>query len=192
MGYVSSRQPAELPAEERSRRIRRRTVQGAVVGGLAGVVAAPVGAVSLVPPELLASLGWLGLPVVVACGGLGTWLGVMAGRESGARDAGLEPGETVLSQYGVRPPVVDGRPTEPSDDRFALRVTDCGLQLWDGTRRLWSHPWSEVRLSTVKGSLLLVHHGDQEIAELLAVPEGAGWDALLLGAQRLRAQAHRR
>ncbi|MFF8835354.1 hypothetical protein [Streptomyces sp. NPDC015130] len=66
-------------------------------------------------------------------------------------------------------------------------MTDRSLQLWDGSVRLWRHPRSEVRLTTVERSLLLVHHGDREIAELLPMAEANGWDALTLGARRLRA-----
>ncbi|MEU7074962.1 hypothetical protein AB0B30_33340 [Streptomyces narbonensis] len=184
------------PAVGEGRRlIRRRVVRGAVVGGAVGAVWPLGGVIGLVPPELVEPFErwwWLGVSVLLGCSAVGTWIGMQVGRTDGIREAALEPGEAVLSAYAVRPPVVDGRPTRPTElDRFELRLTNRGLQLWDGPGRLWSHPWSEVRLTTVKGSLLLVHHGDQEIAELLPVPETIGWDALLLGARRMRAASAR-
>ncbi|WP_051844962.1 hypothetical protein [Streptomyces globisporus] len=186
----------EPTADERRRLIRRRTVRGAVGGGILGVVGPVVATAAYVPRELVELLRrfewswWPGGFAVVVCGVLGTWSGMRFGRVNGVREAALEPGETVLSAYAVRPPVVDGRPTRSTDtDRFELRVTDRGLQLWDGPDRLWSRPWSEVRLTAAGGGLLLVHHRDRTVAELLPVPGTIGWDALLLGAQRLRARS---
>jgi hypothetical protein len=176
--------------------IRRRAVRGAVGGGITGAVAPVAATVAYFPYGLVELLGryewaWgLGGLVVLACGVLGTWSGARIGRVNGVREVALERGETVLSAYAVRPPLVDGRPSKPTDaHRFELRVTSRGLQLWDGSDRLWSHPWSEVRLTTADGGLLLVHHGDRTIAELWPVPETIGWDAVLLGAQRLRARS---
>lgn len=178
-----------LTEDEKRRRVRRSAVRGGLAGGACGAVFPFVSSVSLGFAWLFDHLASAGAPVAGLCCAAGVWLGVVAGRRYGVRDAALERGETVLSDYDVRPPMVDGRPTKPSDaDRWLLRVTDRNLQFWDGEDRLWSHPWSEVRLTTVKGSLLLVHHGDQVVAELLPVPETVGWDALLLGSRRLRAR----
>ncbi|MER5311346.1 hypothetical protein ABT034_26555 [Streptomyces sp. NPDC002773] len=192
MSYTGSRNVMKLTITEteKRRRIRRRTVTGACIGGLFGAPAPFLAAATFEIGWLFDHLGTAGVAAVALSGAVGVWLGATAGRTEGVRDAALGRGETTLSQYDVRPPVVDGRPTRPSDvGRFHLRMTDRNLQFWEGTDLLWSHPWSEVRLSTVKGNLLLVHHGDREIAELLPVPETMGWDTLLLGAQRLRARS---
>ncbi len=197
MAYEDSRRTAD-PTADQEELIRRRAVRGAVGGGIIGTVAPVALTASYFPREAIELLwrfewSWgLGGLVVLACGALGTWSGVRAGRINGVREVALEPGETVLSAYAVRPPVVDGRPTKPTDTaRFELRVTDRSLQLWDGPDRLWRHPWPGVRLTTVDDSLLLVQHGDRTIAELLPASSGVigAWDALLLGAQRLRARS---
>ncbi|MFF8376137.1 hypothetical protein ACF07V_08425 [Streptomyces sp. NPDC015661] len=198
MAHNGSRQTAGTTADERERLIRRRTVRGAVGGGIGGVVAPVILTAAYVPHGAVKLLlesawsWWLGGCALLALGVLGTWGGMRSGRVTGVREVALAPGETVLSTYDVRPPVVDGRPSRPTDTgRFALRVTNRGLQLWDGADRLWSHPWSEVLLTEAEGSLLLVRHADRTIAELLPIPETIGcWDALLLGAQRLRARSH--
>ncbi|WP_225798865.1 hypothetical protein [Streptomyces sp. NK15101] len=79
---------------------------------------------------------------------------------TGARDAALESGEVLPGEYAVRPPVVDGRPGRPLEEsRFALRLTGRGLQFRHGADRIRSHIWSEVRLTPVKQTLLLVHQG---------------------------------
>ncbi|MCZ0982336.1 hypothetical protein O1L60_34980 [Streptomyces diastatochromogenes] len=196
MAYVNSRQVTG-PTADQERLIHRRAVRGAVGGGIIGMLAPAALTFSYFPSgviELLWRSGWswaLGGLAVLACGALGTWSGARLGRINGVREGALEAGEAVLSLYSVRPPVVDGRPTKPADaTRFELRVTDRSLQLWDGPDQLWRHPWSELRLTEADDGLLLVHHGDRAIAELLL---GSGevvgpWDALLLGAQRLRAR----
>ena len=191
MKDVDSRSVTKLTVaeDEKRRRVRRSTVWGGLVGGVAGAAAPFLTTLSLESGWLFEHLASVGAPVAGLCCAVGVWLGVQGGRTYGSRNAALERGETVLSEYAVRPPVVDGRPTKPSEvDRWGLRVTDRHLQLWDGRDRLWSHPWHEIRLTTVKGGLLLVHRGDQVVAELLPVPETVGWDALLLGARRLRAR----
>ncbi|MBT1188339.1 hypothetical protein HET69_31275 [Streptomyces sp. CJ_13] len=132
---------------------------------------------------------WIVGPVAVLAGVIGAFAGARAGWMEGVREEALEPGEVVLSAYPVRPLFEDGRATGPSDSaRFELRVTTLGLQLWEGTGRLWSHPWRAVRL-TAEGDFVLVHHGDREIAELLVDTFDGSPDELLLGAERLRARA---
>ncbi|ALO12863.1 Putative secreted protein [Streptomyces venezuelae] len=182
-----------LTEDEKRLRIRRSTVGGGILGGVVGAAAPFVTSASLGIAWLFEHLASAGaLTAALSCA-VGVWLGVRGGRTHGSRNAALERGETVLSEYAVRPPVVDGRATKPSEvDRWELRVTDRHLQLWDARDRLWSHPWHEIRLTTVKGGLLLVHRPDQVVAELLPVPESIGWDALLLGARRLQGRSRDR
>ncbi|MEW1639682.1 hypothetical protein AB0469_37190 [Streptomyces sp. NPDC093801] len=72
--------------------------------------------------------------------------------------------------------------------RYELRFTTRGLQLWDRSDQLWSHPWRTVRL-VAEGDLVLVHHQDQLIAELLVDTVDGSPTGLLLGAARLHTRA---
>lgn len=167
-------------------RVRRGAVVGGVTGAVLGAVLVGYGlmqAVRFVPVDLLRVLA---APAALVGAAVGGWIGARWGRESGLRDSTLDAREIAISGYGVLPLVVDGRPARKSDaDRFDLRVTTRRLQLWDRSECLWDHPWSEIRLTTVKRETLVVLHDDRPIAELRHPYHVAeGWDALMLGAKR--------
>lgn len=107
----------------------------------------------------------------------------------GVREVALEPGEIVLSAYAVCPLAWNGQVTRDYDyERFELRVTNRGLQLWEQAEQVWGHPWRTLRL-TAERELVLVHHGEDVIAELFVRTLDGSPDELLLAADRLIARA---
>ncbi|WP_407837880.1 hypothetical protein ACE1OC_18205 [Streptomyces sp. DSM 116496] len=173
-------------AAVRGRRIRRSVIFGScATGGLFAVkisVAAFAAAFSWEVTALLAAVFGAG----------GAWAGARLGRVDGVREVALEPGETVLSAFAVRPLLWEGRPTGHYDtERFELRVTTRGLQLWEQAEQLWNHPWGSLRL-TADQDVVLVHHEERLIAELLVDTLDGSPDGLILAAERMRARARHR
>ncbi|WP_433545576.1 hypothetical protein ACQPZG_10730 [Streptomyces sp. CA-294286] len=149
------------------RRPTRASVTGAVVAALVAT------------PAVVAFGGKAGLPwwavgaaaLVTAC--LAGWTGARIGRRQSVRDAVLEPGETVIGTYAVRPPyTLHTPPAAHEGPQYELLLTTHGLQLWERAALLWRHPWSELRVTT-DGPRLRVHHHGQEAGVLLLQRAGA-------------------
>ncbi|MFF1408706.1 hypothetical protein ACFVX6_02735 [Streptomyces sp. NPDC058289] len=175
-------------ADARGRRIRRSAVFGACAMG--GLFAAKISLASFA-----ASFSWeLTAVLAVAFGVLGACAGARLGRVDGVREVALEPGEIVLSAFAVRPLMWEGRPTRHHDiERFELRVTTRGLQLWDRSDQLWNHPWGSLRLTADEQGVVLVHHEEQLIEELrVDTPLEGSPAGLILAAERMRARARHR
>lgn len=150
---------------------RRATVTGALVGALLGAVLGLVGLARLGAPwwALLAVLG-------VAAGGAST--GAAIGRRRDVRDAALEPGETVLGTYTVRPPYTEHTPPDlQQGPQYQVRVTTLSIQLWERSALVWRHPWPELRV-VADGPRLRLHRGADEAGTLLLEQPGAGHEVL--------------
>ncbi|MFJ8017907.1 hypothetical protein [Streptomyces sp. NPDC096339] len=150
------------------RGVRRAGLVGGSVTALCATVASvAAGAKAGLP-------WWAVVAAALPTGALAGWAGARAGRRDGVKEAALEPGETLLGAYAVRPPTA--RLAPPSgfaageEPRFQLRMTTRGLQLWECSV-LWRHPWPELRV-TVDGPRLRVHHQGREVGVMLVDPPG--------------------
>ncbi|KUO16172.1 hypothetical protein AQJ91_37790 [Streptomyces dysideae] len=105
---------------------------------------------------------WAMAAVCVPTAGLAAWTGVRIGRRRGIRDQALEPGETVLGTYTVRPPYAEHTPPDlHQGPQYQLLVTTHGVQMWERSVLLWRHPWPELRV-LVDGPRLRLHHEGRE------------------------------
>ncbi|MEU6865642.1 hypothetical protein ABZ924_20675 [Streptomyces sp. NPDC046876] len=172
----------------RRRRLRRGTVWGGIAGALGSVPIAIEG------PEYMP--WWLSMTLSLAVGLMAGLGGAMAARRSGikaeVRRDTLRPGEMELNSYRVKP-IPEGAPVPPplkEDDytSYSLTTTTRQLQLWEfGYVPQWSHPWSELRLST-EGHVLVVIGPEgllgRFVLQRMIVPE-----ELVLTSNRLRARS---
>ncbi|MFB7113064.1 hypothetical protein [Streptomyces sp. NPDC056190] len=131
---------------------------------------------------------WLVVPVALVGGAVAGWRAARAGRVTRIRDEAIGHRELLLSAYEVRSPYDMSAPTSQYDAaRFELRVTNRGLQMWDGTTQVWSHPWRTLRL-TAEGKVLVIYHEGETIGRMLVrTPDGSPCE-LLLAARRLQAR----
>ncbi|MFF7472591.1 hypothetical protein [Streptomyces sp. NPDC008092] len=149
------------------RRVRRATVIGACLTGLVG------GGGFFVQGYTAHFPGWFFWPIAVPTVGLFTWAGARLGRESQIRTETLEPGETVLGTYTVKPSFAPPRePTTYESPAYQLRLTSRHLQLWQQANLLWTYPWSDLRLVT-DGPLLRIYRQSQEAGVLTLERPGA-------------------
>ncbi|MFB7263776.1 hypothetical protein ACFCXH_16700 [Streptomyces nojiriensis] len=150
----------------------------------AGAVAALVGAAGVVTLGVKAGLPWWVLVAAAAVtAGLAGWSGARIALREDARDAILEPGENVVGTYTVRPPFTEHTPPSPHEGpRYQLRVTSCGMQMWERSVLLWRHPWPELRVMT-DGPRLRVHHQGQEAGTMLLEPPGAVQEVRLVASR---------
>ncbi|MEV0170586.1 hypothetical protein AB0I00_05600 [Streptomyces sp. NPDC050803] len=156
--------------DSRNRRVRRAALTGA--GALLGGGIALGGLLKLHAPWWVLTAG------VLVFVGLGAWTGTSIGRRRGLRDAELEPGETVLGTYTVRPPYTEHLPPDlHSGPQYQVRVTTLGIQLWERSVLLWRHPWPELRV-VVDGPRLRLHRDGQEAGTLLLEPPGGAREVL--------------
>ncbi|MFG3133941.1 hypothetical protein [Streptomyces tendae] len=151
---------------------RSESLRGSALVGAAGTAFLPVVAVVVAGAE--AALPWWAVtgPAVLTAG-LAGWAGVRISRRRDVRRAALEPGETVLGTYTVRPPYREHTPPAAHEGpQYQLVVTSLGLQLWERSALLWRHPWPELRV-LVDGARLRVHHEGRETGHMLLEPPGA-------------------
>ncbi|WP_370410150.1 hypothetical protein [Streptomyces fradiae] len=176
--------------EERSRRIRR-------AGILGGVIGAGVGGVVMGAESLNAVAGgfpwWVVAPFAVAATAAGAWGGARLGREHRVRADSLEPGETVLNEYGVwhAPAPPPSRTTQAEHAPYQLRTTTRRMQLWEGSTLLWEHPYHGVVLEA-DGPRLRVLHGGVAIALLETSGHPEMPETVRLVASRIAARGYGR
>ncbi|MEV8126749.1 hypothetical protein AB0P07_22070 [Streptomyces sp. NPDC085944] len=158
-----------MSRDENGRTASRRR---SALTGAAATAVLPVTAVVLAGVE--AALPWWAIagPAALTTG-LAGWAGVRISRRRAVRREALEPGETVLGTYTVRPPYREHTPPAAHEGpRYQLVVTSRGLQLWERSALLWRHPWPELRV-LVDGPRLRVHHEGREAGHMLLEPPGA-------------------
>ncbi|MCZ7459340.1 hypothetical protein [Streptomyces sp. WMMC940] len=161
----------------RDQRIRRARLFGAVA-------MAVLAAVAMVGYGIRAALPWWAVATVaLLTAGLAGWTGAQIGRQRGIRNEVLEPGETVLGTYTVRPPYTEHTPPAAHEGpQYQLRVTTRCMEMWERSALLWRHPWPELRLIT-DGPRLRIHHEGREAGTMLLEQPGA--------AQEIRGVARR-
>ncbi|MFJ3903081.1 hypothetical protein [Streptomyces sp. NPDC090025] len=167
---------------QQARRVRR--IRLAMIGG--GAAGGALGAVQ-VHQTFGALLPWWALgPLLVGATVLGGALGACYGREARIRKDSLEPTETVLWSFPVRPaPPPPRRPAlTPDPDTCDLRATTRHLQLWQGAELLWSHPYAALALDP-RPTALLVHHQGALIGELVWTSPTGMPEEVRLGLARL-------
>ncbi|AWI31211.1 hypothetical protein E3E14_25065 [Streptomyces sp. ICN441] len=116
---------------------------------------------------------WAVAAAALPTAGLGGWTGAQIGRQRGIRNEVLEPGETVLDTYTVRPPYTEHTPPAAHEGpQYQLRVTTRSLEMWERSALLWRHPWPELRLVMV-GPRLHIQHGGRDAGTMLLEQPGA-------------------
>ena len=158
-------------SQGRGGRIRRARLVGAVA------MALPASAAAVVGFGIEGGLPWwVVMAGTLAAAGFGGWAGAQIGRQRGIRNEVLEPGETVLGTYTVRPPYT--RHTPPSaheGPQYQLRMTTRHLEMWERAVLLWRHPLTELRLLT-EGPRLRIHHDGREAGTMLLEHPNAAHD----------------
>ncbi|MFG2812941.1 hypothetical protein [Streptomyces sp. NPDC048410] len=178
-----------MSADAARRRVRRRT-RGYAALGVASLT--PMALSLYEDASGLFGLWWgLGaLAVFAVVGGVQqARKGAETGRVDAVRDEGLEAGEYTLTDYKAFLPF-DRPKSSPwrEESPLMLRMTNLGLQHWDGDALRWSHPWADLRLA-VEDEVLLVHHDGRLIARFWVFTASGAADEILLAADRL--QGHR-
>ncbi|WFB05656.1 hypothetical protein LRS74_00475 [Streptomyces sp. LX-29] len=132
------------------------------------VLTALLGVVAVVGAGMKVDLPWWALAAVaLPTAGFAGWTGAQIGRRRGIRNEVLEPGETVVATYTVRPPYAEHAPPAAHEGpQYQLRVTTKSLEMWERSALLWRHPLSELRL-IADGPRLRVHHGEHEVGTML-------------------------
>ncbi|MYV40388.1 hypothetical protein GT030_16330 [Streptomyces sp. SID1328] len=118
--------------------------------------------------------------------------GAETGRVAAVRDEGLAAGEYTLTDYKVFLPFDRPKSSpERAESPLLLRLTNRGIQHWDGDTLRWSHPWAGLRL-VFEDEVLLVHHEGRLVARFwVFIPFGTP-DEILLAADRLQRHRPRR
>ncbi|MFJ8825599.1 hypothetical protein ACIREE_28010 [Streptomyces sp. NPDC102467] len=157
----------------------------AALGGAVGTAIAAVGAIVAIGVN--ADLPWWAVAgMAVLAAGPAAWTGAQIGRRDGVRNEALEPGETVLGTYAVRPPFRDHTPPAAHEGpQYQLLVTNHGLQMWERSALLWRHPWPELRVFT-EGPRLRIHRDGLEVGAMRFARAGAEQEVRLI-AQRYAA-----
>ncbi|WP_411070885.1 hypothetical protein [Streptomyces sp. cmx-4-25] len=153
--------------EGRERRVPRAELSGAVGTALVAAAAvAGLGAVAGLPV-------WAVVAGALITAGFAGRAGASAGRRRGIRHEALDPGETVIGTYTVRPPYTAHTPPAAHEGpQYQLLTTTRGLQLWERSALLWRYPWPEVRV-IAEGPRLRVHRGGNEAGTMLLEQPGA-------------------
>lgn len=147
--------------------IGRARLYGAVVAALLAVLA-------VVGFGIKADLPlWAVVAVALLTAGLAGWTGAQIGRQRGIRNGVLEPGETVVGTYTVRPPYAEHTPPAAHEGpQYQLLVTTHGAQMWERSALLWRHPWPELRV-IADGPRLRIYHEGREAGTMLLEQPGA-------------------
>ncbi|XIE77558.1 hypothetical protein AB6O49_03310 [Streptomyces sp. SBR177] len=176
--------------EERARRVRRAGMAGGVIGAAVGGVVMGVESASAVAGGFP---WWSVVPFAVAATVAGAWGGVRLGREHRVRADSLEPGETVLNEYGVWPAPAPppSRANRPDAAPWLLRTTTRRLQLWEGAALLWERPYDRVVLEA-DGPGLRVLSGGAALAVLETAGDSGMPETVRLVASRIAARGHGR
>lgn len=143
--------------------------------GLAsGSVTALLAVAAVVALGLEADLPWWAVTAAaLLTAGFAFWTGARIGRRESIQDQALEPGETVVGDYAVRPPYTDHTPPAAHEGpQYQLRLTTHGIQMWERSVLLWRHPWPELRV-IADGPRLRIHHQGQEAGAMLLEQPGA-------------------
>ncbi|WP_248500494.1 hypothetical protein [Streptomyces sp. D2-8] len=145
----------------RDRRIRLARLFGAAVTAFLAVTA-------VVGFGIRAGLPWWAVVAgALPTGGLAGWTGAQIGRQHGIRNEVLEPGETVLGTYTVRPPYTEHTPPAAHEGpQYQLRMTTRSMEMWERTALLWRHPLPELRV-IAEGPRLRIHHDGREAGTML-------------------------
>ncbi|APU44490.1 hypothetical protein BSL84_17095 [Streptomyces sp. TN58] len=110
---------------------------------------------------------WAVVAVASLTAGLAGWTGAQMGRQRGIRKEVLEPGETVVGTYTVRPPYTEHTPPEAHEGpQYQLQATTSGLQMWERSALLWRHPWPELQV-IAEGPRLRIYHQGREAGTML-------------------------
>ncbi|WP_330480448.1 hypothetical protein [Streptomyces sp. NBC_00724] len=151
----------------RDRRIRRaRSFGAAATAFLAVVAVVGFGAKAGLP-------WWAVVAGALLTAGLAGWTGAQIGRQHGIRNEVLEPGETVVGTYTVRPPYAEHTPPAAHEGpQYQLRVTTRSMEMWERSALLWRYPWSELRL-IADGLRLRIYHEGREAGTILLEQSGA-------------------
>ncbi|MEV7221825.1 hypothetical protein ACFT5D_18715 [Streptomyces sp. NPDC057144] len=148
-------------SQESDRRIRLARLFGAAVTAFLAVIA-------VVGFGIQADLPWWAMGAgALLTAGLAGWAGAQIGRQRGIRNEVLEPGETVLGTYTVRPPYTEHTPPAAHEGpQYQLRMTSRSMEMWERTVLLWRHPLPELRLIS-EGPRLRIHHDGHEAGTML-------------------------
>ncbi|WP_234042231.1 hypothetical protein [Streptomyces marianii] len=160
-----------------------RRVRGARLSG--AVVTALVAALAVLGFGSRADLpGWATVGAALAAAGLGGWTGSRIGRQRGIRNEALEPGESLVGTYTVRPPYTEHSPPSAHEGpQYQLLVTNHGVQMWERSALLWRHPWPELRV-IADGARLRIHHEGREAGTMLLEAPGAAQEVCRVAARQ--------
>ncbi|WP_416982714.1 hypothetical protein [Streptomyces sp. T028] len=172
--------------EERRRRMRR-----AALGG-AALVAIPAVAQLTADGRSLGLDWWIVLSIALVLGAVGAWGGARLGREEAARqdavEEQLEPGETVLSTYGVWPPSVPPRKlADHEHPPYVLHLTTRRLHFWENNTLSWAYPWREVRLTGGDGPRVRIDTQDGR-SVVMTMNNQQALETILLAGRRMSAR----
>ncbi|WP_405710952.1 hypothetical protein OG264_19145 [Streptomyces xanthophaeus] len=153
--------------EVQERRILRARLSGAAgTALLAAVVVVGFGVKADLPL-------WAVVALTLLTAGPAGWTGAQLGRQRGLREQVLEPGETVVGTYTVRPPYTEHTPPAAHEGpQYQLQATTHGLQMWERSALLWRHPWPELRV-IAEGPRLRIYHEGREAGTMLLEQPGA-------------------